>query len=158
MTWSPDSSITGSAQTSLTDPTYTVVDDIPPQGTGAAKQLAVTALGGTQPGVSVHSASSPFTATLVKPTALRPLPAPNPVTGLRGSIPNNQWKLIVRKGGEVAVGVPATAVVRLTIDVPAGMETYNAPNIRAMLSLLIGLLNEESADLGDSLVTGVVGS
>ena len=152
MTWSPDSSITGSAQTGLTDPTYTVVDDTPPAVN--AKQKTVTALGGTQSGVSASTISKPFTATFYKPN-VKSLPPANPATGLRATPPNNQWNLIVRKGGECAAGVPGTMVIRINIAVPAGMETYNAAEVRAGLSFAIGLLNEESADLGDTLVTGV---
>jgi len=158
MTWSPDSSITGSAQTGFTDPTFTVVDDLPPANIGAAKQLAVTALGGTQTGATAHSASLPFTATLIKPATLRSLPAPNPVTGLRAPAPVNLWKLIIRKGGYVSSGVPAIATLRMEIGIPAGMETYSPAEIRAMLSFALGLSFEESADLGDTLVTGVVGT
>lgn len=154
MTWSPDSSTTGGAQTGFTDPTYTLVDDTPPVVN--AKQKTVSALGGTQAGVSANSASSPFTATFYKPAAIKQLPAANPVTGLRGQIPNNQYKLIIRKGGFAAAGVPVTAIARLTIDIPAGMDSYNAAEVRGLASFIVGLLSEESADFGDTLVTGVL--
>jgi hypothetical protein len=71
-------------------------------------------------------------------------------------VPNNQFRLVVRKGGEAAAGVPVTAIARLTIDVPAGMDSYDPDNVRALVSYLIGLLTEESADLADTLLTGVV--
>jgi hypothetical protein len=130
------------------------VDDTPPVVN--AKQKTVSALGGTQGSATANSASSPFTATFYKPSAIKPLPAPNPVTGLRGSIPNNQYKLIVRKGGNAAAGVPVTAIARLTIDIPAGMDSYNPDEVRALASFLVGVLSEESADFGDTLVTGVL--
>jgi hypothetical protein len=154
MTWSPDSSITGGAQTDLTSPTYTLASDTPPSAN--AKQHAVTALGGTQTGATANSISNPFTVSLFKPAALKQLPAASAVTGLRGSIPNNSWKLIIRKGGNAASGVPVVAFCRLTIDVPAGMDSYNSAEVRAMLSFLVGILTEESADLGDTVVTGVL--
>jgi hypothetical protein len=152
MTWSPDSSITGAAQTGFTDPTYTVVDDTPPAIN--AKQKTVTALGGTQTGVSASSVSRPFTMTFYKPNA-KALPPANALTGLRATPPNNQWRIVFRKGGEAAAGVPVTAIARITIDVPAGMETYNPAEVRGLLSFMIGALLEEAPDLGDSLVTGV---
>lgn len=152
MTWSPDSSITGAAQTGFTDPTYTVVDDTPPAVN--AKQKTVTALGGTQSGVSASSVSRPFTMTFYKPNA-KALPPANALTGLRATPPMNQWRIVFRKGGECAAGVPGIAVLRFTLDVPAGMETYNPAEVRALLSFAIGALSEESADLGDTLITGV---
>lgn len=154
MPWSPDSSITGGAQTGFTSPTYTNVSDTPP--VSHAKQITVTALAGTQGTATANTVSKPFTATFYKPAVLQKLPAPNPVSGLRGSIPNNQYKLVVRKGGDAASGVPVVAVCRLTIDIPAGMDTQAPDDVKAMLSFLVGLLNEESADLGDTALTGVV--
>jgi len=154
MTWSPDSSTTGGAQTGFTSPTFTLVDDTPPALN--AKQKTVSALGGTQGSATANTVTLPFTATFYKPAVIKQLPAPNPVSGLRGQIPNNQYKLIIRKGGYAASGVPVTAIVRITVDIPAGMETYNADEVRAMASFLVGLLNEESADLGDTLITAVL--
>jgi hypothetical protein len=154
MTWSPDSSITGGAQTGFTSPTFALGTDLAQSSN--ARQYAVTTLGGTQTGATAHTISNPFTLTFVKPANSRVLPPQNPVSGLRGSIPNNQYKMIVRKGGYVASGVPAVAVFRGTWDIPAGMDAYSPAEIRAMASFIIGVLDEESADLGDTLVTGVV--
>lgn len=154
MSWSPDSSITGGAITGYTTPAFTQVDDVSPAVN--AKQKTVTALTGTQGSATANSLSSPFTSTFYKPAQPKALPAPNPVTGFRGSIPNNQYKLIIRKGGKVAADVPATAIARLTIDIPAGMDSYNPDEVRSLVSYLVGLLNEESADLADTLLTGVL--
>lgn len=154
MTWSPDSSTTGGAQSGFTSPVFTLVDDTAPVVN--AKQKTVSAVGGTGFTATANSASSPFTATFYKPAAIKQLPAPNPVTGARGPIPNNQYKLVVRKGGLSAAGVPVTAIARLTIDIPTGMDSYNPDEVRAFASFLVGLLSEESADLGDTLVTGVL--
>jgi hypothetical protein len=154
MTWSPDSSTTGGAQTGFTDPTYTLVSDLAPAPN--AKQHAVSALGGTQAGVTANSISSPFTVTLFKPASVKQLPAPNPVTGLRGAIPVNRWSLIIRKGMSAASGVPVTAIVRLQVDIPAGADSYSPAEIRGLMSFLVGILSEESADLGDTLISGVI--
>jgi hypothetical protein len=131
-----------------------LADDTPPVVN--AKQKTVTALGGTQGSATANTVSSPFTATFYKPAAIKSLPAANPLTGLRGAVPNNQWKLIVRKGGKSAVDVPVTAIARLTIDIPAGMDSYNPDEVRALVSYLVGLLTEESADLADTLLSGVL--
>jgi hypothetical protein len=154
MTWSPDSSITGGTITGYTSPTFTQVDDIPPAVN--ARQKTVTSLGGVQGTATANSASKPFTATFYKPQALRVLPAANPLTGLRGAVPNNQYRLVVRKGGLAAADVPVTAVCRITFDIPAGMDNYNADEIKSMVSYVVGLLTEESNDLAETLYSGVV--
>jgi hypothetical protein len=154
MTWSPDSSTTGGTVTGFTTPTFTLVDDTAPTING--KQKAVSALGGTQGTASANTISKPFTVTFYKPQVPKALPPANPLSGLRGSIPNNQYKLIIRKGGYVDSGVPAVAVCRLTIDIPAGMDSYASDDVKSMISFLVGILNEESADLAETVLTGVL--
>jgi hypothetical protein len=153
MPWSPDSSTTGGTITGFASPAFTLVDDIAPVVNAKQKTVSAVANVGT---ATANTASRPFTETFYKPAAFKPLPAANPVSGLRGQVPNNQYKLIIRKGGYAAADVPVTAIARLTIDIPAGMETYNGDEVKALVSFLVGLLNEESNDLADTLVTGVL--
>lgn len=155
MTWSPDSTTTGGAQTGLTSPTYDLAADTAPEVN--AKQHAVVALGGTQTGVRVNTVSDPFTVTFWKPKNPRGLGNPNPVTGKYPDVPVNTYSIVIRKGVNVASSMgPQTMLIRLQIGVPAGADSYDAANVRAALSLLVGILNEESADMGDSVVTGVL--
>lgn len=149
------SPITGSAQTGLTSPTYTVVDDVAPDING--KQVVVTALGGTQTGVRVHAVSDPFTLTFFRPKSPKGLPGANPVTGRYGQIPKNTYSLIVRKGVNFAASQPPElAVFRMTADIPAGSDAYDSVNIRAALSAFIGLLDQQSEGFGDMMVNGVL--
>lgn len=153
--WNPTSPVTGLAQSGFTAPTYTFVPDVAPSLSG--KQVAVTALGGTQVGVTVHSASSPFTSTFVRPKALKMLGAPSAVTGRISAVPNNSYSLITRKGVVPAVGQPPRAlIIRTVIDCPAGSELYDAANVRAALALHFGLLSQQSAGTGDTVVNGVM--
>jgi len=155
MTITISSPITGAAQTGFTSPTYTVTTDTPPSVNG--KQVAVTALGGTQSGVDTHSVSKPFTCTVTRPSVLKVLPQVNPTTGVIKNIPINTYKAITRKGVIPAVNQMAmVAKVTSIIDIPAGSDTYEPANIRAMLSAHIGLLTQISASLGDTVVTGLL--
>lgn len=146
--------ITGGAQTGFTAPTYTIAADTAPDVNG--NQYAVTALGGTQAGVTASSIASPFTVTLVRPKTFKSLGKTNPVTGLLPGVPKNQWKIIVRKGVTPLAGQPASVLLaELSIGVPAGSDTADAANIRGAMSALVGALNQVSAGLGDSLVSGI---
>jgi hypothetical protein len=154
MAFSLTSPITGGAQTGLTSPTYTHVADVAPDVNG--KQVAVTALGGTQTGVTVHSVASPFTVTIIRPKSFKTLAPVVPGTGLLPSVPKNSWKVIVRKGVTPLAGQPASILlVKMEIDVPAGADTADAPNIRAAISAAVGALSQQSAGLGDTLVSGI---
>nr|UJQ84979.1 MAG: hypothetical protein 2 [Leviviridae sp.] len=155
MAWSLTSPITGGAQTGFTAPTYTHVADTAPDVNG--KQVAVTALGGTQTGATAHSVSSPFTITYVKPKTNKVLGKPNPVTGLLPSVPMNVHKLILRKGVLPLAGQPfSTLVATLTLSVPAGSDTADPANIRAALSALVGAISQQSAGMGDTAISGVM--
>lgn len=155
MTIAITSPVTGGAQTGFTAPTYTVVDDVAPDDNG--RQKAVTALGGTQTGVTVHTASSPFTVTVIRPRSFKTLGLVNPTTGQLPTVPRNSWKIIVRKGVVPLAGQqPVPLVIRCELDVPAGSDTADAANIRAAISLLVGVLSQQSAGAGDSLVSGIL--
>lgn len=149
------SPITGLSQTGLTSPTYTLTPDIAPDNNG--KQVAVTALGGTQTGVNPHSVAAPFTITVVRPKVLKGLGQPNPVTGSVKNVPRNTYKAITRKGVLPLAGQPyATMLITTTIDVPAGADLADPINIRAALSAHFGAISQQSAGFGDTAVSGVL--
>lgn len=155
MSFAPSSPVTGSAQTGFTSPTYTLTADIAPSPNG--KQYAVTGLGGTQTSVDTHSVSKPFTTTFFKPVVLKTLPQANPVTGVIKNIPINGYKHVTRKGAAPSAG-QTNLVPRITtlIEVPAGVDTYEPEEIRAMISLHVGILNQQSAGIGDTCITGIL--
>lgn len=153
--FSPSSPVTGSTQTGLTTPTYTLTSDQAPAPNG--KQWAVTALGGTQTNVDVHSVSKPFTLSVFRPQNLRTLPAANPVTGVIKNIPKNVYKVITRKGVAPAANQAAIpCLITTVIEVPAGADTYEPEDIRAALSLHVGALSAQSSGLGDTLINGLI--
>lgn len=155
MTWSPDSSTTGAAQTNLTGPTYTVASDLSPDAN--SRQYVVTAIGGTQTGVRASTAGDPFTATIRKDRNYKVLPARNPTNGAYGNVPMNKTEILFRKGVHIdSDDTIRVANLRVIAELPAGSESQDPENIRALCSFAIGLLSEESADYGDSLITGII--
>lgn len=153
--FSPDLSITGAAQTGFTSPTYTMVVDFPPDAN--SKQWAVSALGGTQAGVRSHVDGDPFTA-LIRKERYKALPAKNPVNGSYGNVPMNRTELLFRKGVYIdSSNTIRVANLRIIAELPAGSQATDAANLRGLVSFAFGVLSEESADYGDTLITGVVG-
>lgn len=153
--WTPSSPVTGAAQTGLTSPTYTLVLDTALDNSG--RQHAVSALGGTQTGVSVSSIASPFTTTFVRPKVLKTLGAVDPVTGVVRSIPHNDWQHITRKGAVPLAGqAPTTSTAKTIFSIAAGTDLASPAEIRALLSLHIGVEWQQSAGIGDTVVSGVM--
>lgn len=155
MTVNVSTPVTGSAQTGLTSPTYTLVSDVAPNSAG--KQYAVTALGGTQTGVDIHSVAKPFTVTVSRPQVLKSLGNANPVTGVVSNVGRNNYQVLTRKGVLALAGQAAIPmIIRTTIEVPAGADLADPANVRAALSLHAGVINQVSAGLGDTAVTGLL--
>lgn len=155
MSFIPASPVTGAAVSGLTSPTYTIAADVAPSING--KQFAVTALGGTQTGVDTNTVSKPFTITFFRPVALKTLPQVNPTTGVIKNIPMNQYKLITRKGIQPAAN-QMLMVARITtiIEVPAGSDTYEPEELRAMISAHAGIMWAQASGIADTVITGVL--
>ncbi len=147
--------VTGAAQTGLTSPTYTVALDTSPDAT--ARQYAVTALGGTQTGVTASSVSSPFTTAMFRPKSYQMLGKPNPVTGLIARVPRNVYKVISRKGVTPLAGQPIqNMLITTVIEVPAGADLADNANVRAALSMHFGSIAQATSGIGDTVIQGVL--
>lgn len=155
MSWAPVSPVVGASVTGLASPTYTILTDVAPNING--KQYAVSALGGTQTNVEVNSVSKPFTLAFFRPPVLRTLPQANPVTGVIKNVPLNVYKQVVRKGAAPAAN-QSIMVPRCTIvfEVPAGTDTYEPEDLRAMVSLSAGLFWAQADGIAQTLLTGVL--
>lgn len=149
------SPVTGGAQTGLTSPTYTITADNAPDSN--SKQWAVTALGGTQTGVNTSTAADPFTITIRRPASYRRIGTANPVTGVVSNVPRNKYEVLIRKGVVPLSGQASIPTfIRMEINAVSGSETADANNLRAGLSCAIGVLNQISLELGNSVVTGSI--
>jgi hypothetical protein len=155
MTFVSDLSVTGGAQTGFTTPVWVLTADTPPNS--YSKQYACTSFTGTVGTARAHSASDPFTVTMERPASFKTPGTVNPATGQLGNVQRNVYTFRVRKGVKPLAGQsPQTMQMEMKISIPAGADSADADNIRAALSLLIGQLNEQSAGIGDALVTGVL--
>lgn len=146
------SPVTGSAQTGFTSPTYTLTNDTP--ALGAAKSWVVSGLGGTQAGVTSHSIARPFTLSWF-PSKNVTLPVPD-ANGVIRNVPRNVHQMIGRAGVLPLAGqANQVALARLRFEIPAGSDTADAAQLRALCSCLIGALTQISAGVGDTLINGV---
>lgn len=153
MAFALTSPVTGGAQNGFTAPTYTVAVDTPPANN--AKQWIVTVLGGTQVGVGTHTVSNPFTISQWKPLVPKTLSAVNPLTGVLPKVPSNVYKTVIRKGVTPLAGQPQSiATCTVILDIPAGADSADQPNVKALISAAIGSLNQQSAGLGDTVLNG----
>jgi hypothetical protein len=155
MAFAPTTPVTGAAQTGLTSPTYTIASDTPPDSN--AKQVVVTALGGTQTGVLAHSVAAPFSTAMFRPKAFKSLAPVNPVTGVLRAVPTNTYKVITRKGVLPLAGQAyKNAIITTTIEVPAGSDIADPLSLRAALSMHVGTLTQVADGIGGTVLNGVL--
>lgn len=155
MSFNPTSPVTGAPQTGFTSPTYTLTPDTAPNING--KQFAVSSIGGTQAGVTVHSGSNPFTTTMFRPANFKVLPAANPVTGVVRAYPVNTFKHVTRKGAVANTNGPVQVLRGTTAwDIVAGSDVVSPAEVRALASLHIGIQWQQSAGIGDLLVSNLL--
>jgi len=153
MTFALTTPVTGAAMTGLTSPTYTIAQDSSPDFN--AKQYVITALGGTQTGVTASSVSSPFTISMFRPKVYQQLGKPNPVTGLISRVPKNSYKVNTRKGVLPLAGQPIqVAFMSTLIDVPAGADLADPLSVKAMQSLHFGAVAQAASGIGDTTISG----
>lgn len=154
MTITVSSPITGSAQTGLTSPTYTLVAGTAPAAN--MRQWAVTALGGTQTNVTTSSASAPFILRVTQPVVYKGLQAVG-ANGLLRSVPRNTLKMGCLKSVIPLTGqAPVVAQAWLVMDVPAGTTEADPNSLMAMLSCLFGWISNQSSGIGDAARTGII--
>lgn len=155
MAFIPTSPVTGATSSVLTSPTFTHSADTAPVAN--AKQVAVTALGGTQTGVLAHSVSSPFTGTMFRPTVLKTLAPVNPVTGVLRSVPMNEYAVLTRKGVVPLAGQASVPFqIRTALSVPAGSDVADPLSLASAISFHIGLLTQLSEELRKTAITGTI--
>lgn len=153
MAFTPTSPLTGATVTGLTSPTYTHAQASAP--VPEAKQFNVSALGGTQTGVTAHSVSSPFTFTAWRPRLLKTLAFFNTLTGFKGKVGTNEYRLLIRKGMlPIAGAPPEIGSIDIMIKVPTGSEINDVPNLAALYSAAGGLLMNAANGMLDTAKTG----
>lgn len=154
MTIALSSPVTGSAQTGFTSPTYTIAAD----ASGVDnKKYVVTTLGGTQAGVVPHSISNPFSIEFRRPSTFKVVGMPSPTTNVLTSQPKNKFSVKTIKGVLPLAGQsPQMMVIRTEVEIPAGADTADSPNIRAALAAHFGAVNQQSAGFGDTTILGTI--
>lgn len=146
--------IAGTPMLTFSSPEFTIQVDTAPDNNG--KQYAVTSSANAGDSTA-HSASSPFTITVIRPRTFKSLGQVNPVTGILPNVPKNQWTVITRKGATPMAGQsPSLLIVRTTIDVPAGADLADPSNVKAALSAHFGFLSGHSMELGQSVILGLL--
>lgn len=134
----------------------TTAADTAPQYNGKQYSINATGLTGLS-GVVAHSLSTPHTINMVRPITYRLLPTVNPVTGILRNVPKNTFTLIHRKSVVPLAGqAPAMAIERTSWEIPAGSETADLANLKAMYQSGLLVRADQKNGIMDVFVTGTL--
>lgn len=150
--------VTGAAQTDFTSPTYTLTESRAVDSNG--RLYVVSAIGGTQTGVTVNSVGAPFTLNIWIPKVFKTITASvATLVGFSKLVPKNEWVVKTTKAVEVnALQGSSQAEIVTYIRIPVGAFTTSSglANIRAMHSLHLGALMQSPAQWADGEAAGIL--
>jgi len=149
--------ITGAAVTGFTAPLYATVVD---QSDISSKSFIVNGLvSGTAPGtVTFHTITSPFSTLIRRAARLQALSIKflNGITGKYTKVPRNPYSIVTRKGVSIQNGQVETMLIRTTIEVPAGAESFDLANVRAGLSAHCGFVFAQADGAATTTSNGIL--
>jgi len=149
MSFSPTSPVTGQACTGLTTPTFTLTAGTAPDAT--SKAYVVSALGGTQTGVTAHSNELPNWLYARRPKAIKTPGAKLSATGQYTKGGKNEFSLVYYKGCNVLNGFSNVQydiqIARMSTSTPAAVGN-DAVNLASFLSMWFGLLGQATMAQG----------
>lgn len=138
----------------LTAATYTFVPDL--SSDNRSRVAVVSAAGGTQPGVSVHTADAPKQMIFKKPAAFLQPSAYNTVSGRYGKVPKNVTRVIFRGSAKVAASQWESIPIALDIPIPAGAGSFDRANVDASVLAFITGLYDQREELCQYLYDGLI--
>jgi len=150
------SPIAGPNVADLVTPTYTLTADQALEKN--QKAYVVSAIGGTQANVEIHSAASPFQVIVSRPKDFKyPSSAILASEGYLANAPVNEYKVITRKGGAINSGTgSARILIETRIVVPVGNPDSDSANLSAAVSAHVGALYADADALFDFLSNNVL--
>lgn len=137
----------------LTAATYTFVTDMAQDA--RSKVFVVSALGGTQTGVSAHTVDAPKQMIFKKPASFAQPSGYNQVSGRYGKVPKNTTRVMFRGSAKVAANQWEGLPISMDIGVPAGAVSYDRANVEASVTAFIAGLWDQKEELITALYDGL---
>lgn len=148
------SPVTGSAIASkLTSPTYTITKSSFPDTNGVAYN--VTALGGTQTDVTVHSQDTVFSTWFTWPKVIKTfIGSVQTLVGVL-RVPKNRFVRTTKKAVAVnGVGGVSEILISTSYEIPAGAGTFGSAQVAAAISLHQGSCAADAEGIYNACVLG----
>lgn len=140
--------------TLLTSPTYSFVPGVSKDQ--SAKAYTVSALGGTQTGVAIHTLAKPKEVIFKRFKDYLRAAKYNSLTAKFGVVPKNTISVIGRGGVNISATQVEICSVRLDVSVPSGAEAYDPANVEAATLMTIQATINQLAAILDASRSGTI--
>lgn len=129
----------------LTGAGYTFAADLATDG--RSRVAVVSALVGTQPGVTVSSVDKPKKVIFKKPAQFAVPRGYNAISGRYAVVPKNSYRIIGQGAANVTASQIETIPIVLDIAIPAGATSYDRANVEASFLAFLGAVHEMREEL-----------
>jgi hypothetical protein len=136
---------TAATSSQLTAATYTFGDDLALDG--RSRVAVVTALGGTQVGVTVHTVDAPKQIVFKKPAQFLQPSGFNVTSGRYSKVPKNVHRVIGKFSAQVAAGQTEIIPMELSIGIPAGAMAFDRKNVEASIIAFVKGIDNQLTNL-----------
>lgn len=136
----------------LSAATFTFVADS--ANDNRTKVFALSAIGGTATGATIHSVSAPKQFMVKRPSQYAMPGGYNQVSGMYSRVPKNITRVIGK--GSCKIGANQTEVISMSLDIgiPAG-ASYDAVNLEASVAMFIAGLHDQKEEIIKALQDGL---
>lgn len=139
--------------TALTAATYTFLPDM--ANDNRTKVFYVSAVGGTQSGVTVHRGDKPKQWMIKRPAVIKTPSAYNQVSGRYGRVPKNVVRTIFKGAADIAANQPEPLLVTTDFSIPAGAPVYDRANVEACVLASIAALWDQKEEIIQAIYDNV---
>lgn len=146
----PTAAVTSSM---LTTATYSFTPDM--ANDARSKVFVVTALGGTQTGVTTHRVDKPKRFIIKRPLQYLQPSAYNQTSGKFGKVPNNVTRAIMQGAADVAANQSAPLNITADFSIPAGSASYDRANVEACVMAFIAALWDQKEEICQAIYDGI---
>lgn len=144
---------TASTTPVITGGTYTFVPDLPADN--RSRVAVISAVGGTQTGVSIHTAEAPKQFITKRPASIAQPSGFNTTTGRYSKVPKNVTRVIFRGSAKVSANQWEVIPITLDLPIPAGAESFDRANVDASVLAFITGLYDQRVQICQALYDGL---
>jgi len=144
---------TATTTAALTAATYSFVSDM--ANDNRSKVFVMSAKGGTQTGVNIHTVDSPKYVVFKRPAQFQQASGYNTVSGKYSRVPKNVTRVVGKGSCNVTASQIESIPMELSIGVPAGGPTFDRVNVEASILMFLSGIWDQREEIVQAVYDGL---